>query len=1004
MKLVAFYLFCGEIEHLKVSLAQTQKVCDDVYIFSNKQNIKILKNNSFFDSCNIFEIDWKQDFSSARNISLDIIHKNTELTNSDWIVYIDSDECFDAKTVWKLDSIISMYATPSVCAFSVPIVNNGKVWFSEDLSIQTTNKRELQDRSVRIFRASMGYMFKGRCRETIDINPNLVFPIDDIVIYHHAYRYSEETHRLLNNRQIKFVSWSQMSSLQKEKAIGEELEILRYISDTDDIVLINKNKHRPKVGFFALHFDPPLGGAERSMSDYFNLLKEDYQITVFCFLNSDGKRFQSKEVIERNGFTVVQSPLPIDRTANDFIREQSPDIIATQLLGSDIVIDLAKRNNIPCVYFVHGLFEDVCQHYLLDSCPHNDLSTCPLSNTCPNAATIARHYITYLACSKIVCNSEYTKNILTRFFPNIDNKISVINPYIDTNIFDYGRREKGYRSKKKVMAVNSMPAKGRNVVINLALVNQDIDFIYVDSKPEDEKDLSLSRNIKLYGKVSKEEMSSLYLESDLVICPTLMNETFGCVPCESILCGTPVLCSNKGYLPNIVKDGKTGYSIDGYDHEKWEEYLNKSLNMSIDEDEIKKLKNSVDCNDNSNKIKNIFNSILPQKNTTDTFISNKDLQTIEYIQPQGVEMVRSDKKKILFLARFFMPPLGGGEYFNLAVLRYLKENGYDCSAACYADPATEQFFTSKNILDWHGIPVDQIIVRSHSDILAHLRTKNPDVLITQSFDAPSIIAAAKSLEIKTIFGVHFWRNICSVEDNFVNMLNRPLSSMVLLKDYHGIFTESDAVYVNSDFMKLAVKRLVGVDIDRIIYPITDTNRIVSKSKQPKYVTMVNPDIGKGGKILIHLARLMPDIPFLCVGRAGEIIPDNILINKALTQVPNIKIIEKTDDMSSVYGQTKVMICPSLVDETFSMVSLEAMCNGIPVLASPNGNFPYLIQGGGMLLDPANVSLWAEAINCLFSDLSFYRQMSEEALMISKKYQPEIELKKYKQMVDSLLGE
>ena len=95
--------------------------------------------------------------------------------------------------------------------------------------------------------------------------------------------------------------------------------------------------------------------------------------------------------------------------------------------------------------------------------------------------------------------------------------------------------------------------------------------------------------------------------------------------------------------------------------------------------------------------------------------------------------------------------------------------------------------------------------------------------------------------------------------------------------------------------------------------------------------------------------------------------------------------------------------PSLVDETFSMVVLEGMFNGIPILASNVGNIPYLLEDGGFLLPPNDVIAWESAIDGFFNDEDLYNDMSKRGKEVAKRYLPENELEKFMKLVKGLIG-
>jgi len=97
------------------------------------------------------------------------------------------------------------------------------------------------------------------------------------------------------------------------------------------------------------------------------------------------------------------------------------------------------------------------------------------------------------------------------------------------------------------------------------------------------------------------------------------------------------------------------------------------------------------------------------------------------------------------------------------------------------------------------------------------------------------------------------------------------------------------------------------------------------SKDRKYITLINCWDRKGGRILIDLARSMPDYEFLGVlGGYGDQIQD--------TTLPNLHYTPNTPDIKTIYSQTRILIMPS-VYESYGRTAVEAMCSGIPVIAS-----------------------------------------------------------------------
>ncbi len=63
------------------------------------------------------------------------------------------------------------------------------------------------------------------------------------------------------------------------------------------------------------------------------------------------------------------------------------------------------------------------------------------------------------------------------------------------------------------------------------------------------------------GELSHEEKVSLYQHARALLFPILWEEPFGLVMIEAMACGTPVVAFNRGAVPEVVIDGKTGFIV-----------------------------------------------------------------------------------------------------------------------------------------------------------------------------------------------------------------------------------------------------------------------------------------------------------------------------------------------------------------------------------------------------------------------------------------------------------
>jgi glycosyltransferase involved in cell wall biosynthesis len=77
--------------------------------------------------------------------------------------------------------------------------------------------------------------------------------------------------------------------------------------------------------------------------------------------------------------------------------------------------------------------------------------------------------------------------------------------------------------------------------------------------------LDCDKQIIYIGEVSNEHKKQWYRHALATVFPIQWGEPFGLVLIESMACGTPVIAFNKGAVPEIMVDGKTGFVVDSLD-------------------------------------------------------------------------------------------------------------------------------------------------------------------------------------------------------------------------------------------------------------------------------------------------------------------------------------------------------------------------------------------------------------------------------------------------------
>jgi len=74
--------------------------------------------------------------------------------------------------------------------------------------------------------------------------------------------------------------------------------------------------------------------------------------------------------------------------------------------------------------------------------------------------------------------------------------------------------------------------------------------------------LDCDKQIIYIGEISSEHKKHWYRHARATLFPIQWGEPFGLVLVESMACGTPIIALNRGAVPEIVVDGKTGFAVD----------------------------------------------------------------------------------------------------------------------------------------------------------------------------------------------------------------------------------------------------------------------------------------------------------------------------------------------------------------------------------------------------------------------------------------------------------
>jgi N-acetyl-alpha-D-glucosaminyl L-malate synthase BshA len=167
--------------------------------------------------------------------------------------------------------------------------------------------------------------------------------------------------------------------------------------------------------------------------------------------------------------------------------------------------------------------------------------------------------------------SQSLKDDTLKLF-NIKNEIQVIPNFIE---LDKIKKEDKSPCQRSVMANDeeriithiSNFRKVKRIPDIIAIFNKiqkeiPAKLMMVGEGPEKEKAEHLCRELGIQDKViffgNSNEIDTILCQTDLFLLPS-KTESFGLVALEAMACGVPVISSNAGGLPEVNKDGFSGY-------------------------------------------------------------------------------------------------------------------------------------------------------------------------------------------------------------------------------------------------------------------------------------------------------------------------------------------------------------------------------------------------------------------------------------------------------------
>jgi len=159
---------------------------------------------------------------------------------------------------------------------------------------------------------------------------------------------------------------------------------------------------------------------------------------------------------------------------------------------------------------------------------------------------------------------------------------------------------------------------------------------------------------------------------------------------------------------------------------------------------------------------------------------------------------------------------------------------------------------------------------------------------------------------------------------------------------------------------------------------------------PEFWLFVNPVKVKGLEFMLELADKLPDEKFVFVGNWEDQKP------KILPR--NVQYIPRQKNLLALFSKAKALLMPSVWQEAFGRLPLEAMSAGTPVIASRRGGLPETLGSGGIALE-FNHEDWIKSMRQIESQRDLWVNLGQ---MRVKEYRKALSasLQSYKELCEA----
>lgn len=366
---------------------------------------------------------------------------------------------------------------------------------------------------------------------------------------------------------------------------------------------------------------------------------------------------------------------------------------------------------------------------------------------------------------------------------------------------------------------------------------------------------------------------------------------------------------------------------------------------------------------------------------------------------------------------------GGTEQVVLSIANHLDYNKYDVSVISLYQDKTQliPLFNKEVQITTLGFlgdrPAWMNYLRGVKVLYSWLKQNRPDIIHAHSSSGAYLylslmawVTGVKSANIRTI---HF-SGFFLLRDSIINQIRYWIDRIATIIQDPIIVGVSPVVLDTIKDLYPQQKQICivnGVDASGVFNPLrynVNKSMIVDIPKESCVVTYVARVVdGKNHRILIdawkHICKIYDKVFLLLVGD-GDLLPSIAEYTQELRIDNRVKCLGARRDIAEILSISDIGVFPS-ISEGLSLVLLEKMAMGLPIVVSRIPSFEYIIEDkyNGLFYDTLDDVDLAHKIEILLLDETLRDTLGNNAkITVNESFSMRSTLNRYLQLYDDVL--